>query len=257
MRVSFLVCSCAKQVRPAPADCVLGRRGRRVTSVAGPCTTMRHGRAVPKGERTMTSETSPVAPVPRRYEAVPGPRGWPLLGVAPRLRREAFHRQLEGWAREYGDIFAFRLGSRRFLAVTDPEVIASVLRRRPGAFRRGTRLEQVSREMGFLGLFSANGETWRRQRPMVLHGLDPTHIRSYLPAMVEITERLKRRWTEAATQGREIDLSADLMRYTVDVTTCLAFGHNLNTLEASAETAIQQHLNVILPALFKRLLAPF
>jgi cytochrome P450 len=205
----------------------------------------------------MTTEAAPVAPAPRVFEAVPGPRGWPLLGVAPRLRREAFHRQLEGWAREYGDVFAFRLGQRRFLAVADPEVIATVLRRRPGAFRRGTRLEQVSREMGFLGLFSANGETWRRQRPMVLAGLDPTHIRSYLPAMVDITARLKRRWQDAAAAGREIDLLADLMRYTVDVTTCLAFGHNLNTLEASAETAIQQHLNVILPALFKRLLAPF
>jgi cytochrome P450 len=205
----------------------------------------------------MTSEVAPEVSAPRKFEAVPGPRGWPLLGVAPRLRREAFHTQLEEWARDFGEVFAFRIGKRRFLAVADPEVIASVLRRRPGAFRRGSRLEQVSREMGFLGLFSANGETWRRQRPMVLHGLDPTHIRSYLPAMVEITARLKRRWQEAALQGREIDLLADLMRYTVDVTTCLAFGHDLNTLEASAENAIQQHLNVILPALFKRLLAPF
>jgi cytochrome P450 len=205
----------------------------------------------------MTTEAAPLAPAPRSFETVHGPRGWPLLGVAPRLRPESFHRQLEGWARDYGSIFAFRLGNRRFLAVADPEVIATVLRRRPGAFRRGSRLEQVSREMGFLGLFSANGETWRRQRPMVLHGLDPTHIRSYLPAMVEITARLQKRWQAAAADGQEIDLLADLMRYTVDVTTSLAFGHNLNTLEASAETAIQQHLNVILPALFKRLLAPF
>ena len=45
----------------------------------------------------MTTEAAPAAPVPRAYEAVAGPRGWPLLGVAPRLRREAFHRQLEGW----------------------------------------------------------------------------------------------------------------------------------------------------------------
>ena len=32
--------------------------------------------------------------------------------------------------------------------------------------------------------------------------------------------------------------------------------HNLNTLEASTETAIQQHLNVILPTLFKRIVSP-
>lgn len=46
------------------------------------------------------------------------------------------------------------------------------------------------------------------------------------------------------------------MRYTVDVTTCLAFGKNLNTLEQGDGTAIQQHLNVIFPALINRILAP-
>ena len=35
---------------------------------------------------------------------------------------------------------------------------------------------------------------------------------------------------------------ADLMRYTVDVTTCLAFGCNLNTLEKGDLDVIQQHL---------------
>jgi cytochrome P450 len=91
---------------------------------------------------------------------------------------------------------------------------------------------------------------------MVLAGLDPAHIRTYLPSLCAITDLLRRRWLNAAAEGREIDLTADLMRFTVDVTTSLAFGHNLNTLEASTETSIQQHLNVILPALFKRLMSP-
>jgi cytochrome P450 len=114
----------------------------------------------------------------------------------------------------------------------------------------------VAKDLGFNGLFSANDDTWRRQRPMVLAGLDPSHIRSYLPAIVAVTNRLRQRWRAAADEGRAIDLLADLMRYTVDVTTCLAFGKNLNTLEEGDETAIQQHLNAIFPALFRRLLAP-
>lgn len=203
-----------------------------------------------------TDLSSAAAAAPRALDAVPGPRGWPLLGVAPQVRPEAFHRQLEAWTARYGDMFAFRIAGRQFLAVSDPDTVAGVLRRRPASFRRTTRLEAVSRELGFLGLFSAHGDTWRRQRPMVLAGLDPAHIRSYLPALVAITDRLRRRWREAAEAGQAIDLTADLMRYTVDVTTSLAFGHNLNTLEASAETAIQQHLNVILPTLFKRIMSP-
>jgi cytochrome P450 len=179
-----------------------------------------------------------------------------VLGNALQIKTEAFHQQLEAWGRQYGDKFAFRIASRHFLAITDPEAIAGVLRQRPHAFRRGKRLEQVAKDLGFNGLFSANDDTWRRQRPMVLAGLDPSHIRSYLPAIVAVTNRLRQRWTAAADEERTIDLLADLMRYTVDVTTCLAFGKNLNTLEEGDETAIQQHLNAIFPALFRRLLAP-
>ena len=45
------------------------------------------------------------------------------------------------------------------------------------------------------------------------------------------------------------------MRYTVDVTAGLAFGADINTLE-SDEDVIQQHLDKVLPALFKRLMTP-
>ena len=37
--------------------------------------------------------------------------------------------------------------------------------------------------MGFNGVFSANGEAWRRQRPMVMASFDPRHIKTYFPAL--------------------------------------------------------------------------
>ena len=203
-----------------------------------------------------TTETPAVNAAPRAFEAVPGPRGIPLLGNAHQIQPEIFHQQLEAWAARYGACFRFRIAGRCFLTVTDPALIASVLRQRPDTFRRGPRLEQVSRELGFHGLFSSNGEDWRRQRPMVLAGLDPAHIRTFLPAMVEVTVRLRDKWTQAARSDASIDLLADLMRYTVDVTTCLAFGTNLDTLAQADDTAIQRHLNAIFPALFRRVLAP-
>ena len=47
----------------------------------------------------------------------------------------------------------------------------------------------------------------------------------------------------------------DLTRYTVDVTTALAFGEDPNTLERDGNV-IQRHLDKIFPAVFKRVLAP-
>ena len=192
---------------------------------------------------------------PKQLADLPGPPGLPLLGNLHQVDRQRMHQQLEAWSRTYGDPFRVKLGPREFLVVADPEAIAAALRDRPGAIGRTGRLVSVAAEMGFEGVFASNGDTWRRQRPMVMAGFDPAHIKTYFPSLVNVTERFARRWQRAATQGVPIDLTADLMRFTVDVITGLAFGADLNTLEKD-DDVIQQHLDQIFPAIFKRLMAP-
>ncbi|MBT2320972.1 cytochrome P450 [Variovorax paradoxus] len=194
------------------------------------------------------------APV-RRIRELPGPRGLPLLGNALQIERERLHQTVERWAREYGEMYRFRITSREFVVVSNPETVAAVLRDRPDGFQRGARLNAAARSLGFNGLFTVNGEEWRRHRPMVLRGLDPAHIKAFHPTLVKVTERFERRWRQAAEAGRAIDLQADLMRYTVDVTAGLAFGCDINTVE-SDEDVIQKHLDKLLPALARRVLSP-
>jgi cytochrome P450 len=106
--------------------------------------------------------------------------------------------------------------------------------------------------MGFdEGLFFANDEDWKRQRRMVMAGLDPGHVKAYFPTLLNVTLRLRSRWRHAAQTGAPIDLQADLMRFTVDASAGLAFGVDVNTL-ASDDDVIQQHLNRIFPKLHKR-----
>lgn len=190
------------------------------------------------------------------YASLPGPARLPLLGNAHQIRPNVFHQQLEAWARQYGGRFRFQITSRKFMAITDPDAIASVLKQRPQVFKKGPRLVQVVKDLGFHGVFSANDEAWRTQRRLVMPGLDPAHLRTYLPAVQAVTERLRRCWAARAAAGEGIDLLADLMRYTVDVTTSLAFGQDLNTLEQGEDVAIQKHLNFIFPKLMERNLAP-
>jgi cytochrome P450 len=204
----------------------------------------------------MTIAPSDVAPAPaRRIADLPGPRGVPLLGNLLQVDRECLHQQAEAWAATYGEAYRFRLGGRTFVVLSNPEVVAAILRDRPDGFQRTDRLSDAARELGFGGLFSSNGEAWRRQRPMVLAGLDPTHIKAFFPTLAKVTARFERRWRRAAEAGEAIDLQADLMRYTVDVTAGLAFGTDMNTIE-SDEEVIQQHLDKMLPALFRRVMAP-
>ncbi len=126
----------------------------------------------------------------------------------------------------------------------------------PTAFGAPRQLEIVGQEMGLLpGLFSVHGDTWRRQRRMVMSAFDPTHVKAYFPSLLRVTQRLQGRWSKAAATRESVDLQADLMRFTVDAIAGLAFGAEINTLE-SDEEVIQHHLDKIFPALFKRIFFP-
>jgi cytochrome P450 len=134
----------------------------------------------------------------RRIRDLPGPPGLPLVGNLLQVQTSRLHLIVEGWQRTYGDYFRFALGGREFFVVANPEAIAAALRDRPDGFQRTSRLSATAQEMGFGGVFSANGEAWRRQRPMVMAGFDPSHIKTYFPALVRVTERFARRWQRAA-----------------------------------------------------------
>jgi len=191
----------------------------------------------------------------REISELPAPPGLPLLGNLLQVDRARIHQQVERWVEEYGPYFRFQLGNRRILAIADHTAMGALLRDRPDGFRRTKKLAEVSAEIGSaVGVFGAEGEAWKRQRRMVMAGFDPRHLRAYFPSLVAVSERLAGRWGRAADAGAAIDLQADLMRYTVDTVAGLAFGAEVNTLESDADV-IQQHLDKIFPAVFRRMFA--
>ena len=186
---------------------------------------------------------------------LPGPPGWPLLGNTLSVERNQFHLQLEAWQRVHGNMYRLSLGGNTVVVVADPALIAQALRARPETFGRTARLVRVTAEAGFNGIFTANGDDWRRQRPLIMASFDPGHTRKYFPSLVKVTQRFAGRWHGAVARQEPIDLQADLMRFTVDVISGLAFGADINTLE-KGDDVIQQHLDQILPTVFKRVLSP-
>ena len=200
---------------------------------------------------------TPVAPARpdahlRRIASLPGPFALPLLGNVLQITPTRIHQDIERWSRRHGTLFRVRFGSRQVLVLADHELIAGVLRDRPDGFRRPRISADVALEMGGApGLFMAEGTDWRNQRRMVMHGFGPAAIKAYFPALVKVALRLERRWLAAARDGRAIDLTDDLKRYTVDIIAGLAFGTEVNTID-SGEDVIQRHLDVILPAVARR-----
>lgn len=192
----------------------------------------------------------------RTISAMPGPRGLPLIGSLHEIDLEAFHQCLERWADQYGNLYRFRMGPRAIVVTSDADTIKRMFRERPDLFRRTRRLADAVSEMRFNGLFSAEGEDWRRQRKLVAMALNTAHLKPFFPKLKVTTTRLLARWQKAATEGTVVDLCRDLMRFTVDVTTQLAFGIDVNTVETDGPV-IQQKLDKVFPILNSRINAPF
>ncbi|HET7293404.1 MAG TPA: cytochrome P450 [Vicinamibacteria bacterium] len=190
----------------------------------------------------------------RTLRDLPGPKGLPIVGNSLQLDLLRLHEILEGWAAEYGRMYRFRLGRRQFVALADPELSSQVLRARPETFRRTSNVQEVFAEMGVDGVFSAEGAAWRPQRRLSMEALSHRHLRGFYPTLRTVAGRLQKRWASAAGNGGRIDVLDDLKRFTVDVTTLLTFGHDVNTIE-QGDDVIQRHLELVFPAFNRRIFA--
>lgn len=192
----------------------------------------------------------------RRVEDLPGPRRLPILGNALQLDVPRLHLVFEEWARTYGPLYTIGVPGIVFVCVSDPELVQAVLRARPTTYRRDPQVEPVFAELGVSGVFSAEGAAWRSQRRLAVEGLSQRNVRRSYATLRDVAERLHRRWERAAATGEAVDIQDDLMRFTVDVTTALVFGKDLQTIDGG-EDVIQRHLALIFPTFARRLDAVF
>jgi cytochrome P450 len=202
---------------------------------------------------SVSSACAQTAPL-RRIADFPGPRGWPLVGNMFQIEVPRLHTQLEAWAAAYGPIYRLRMLFRDTLVVSRADLVAAIFRDRPDGWSRLGTMQAVLRETGTNGVFTAEGDDWRRQRRLVMAAFDPGHLKRYFPSLLRVTERLKERLDAAARSGESIDLQRVLMRYTVDVTAGLAFGVDINT-QQERDDVLQSHLNQVFPMFARRISA--
>ena len=197
-------------------------------------------------------------PAARTIEDLPGPRRLPLLGNLHQLRPADDAPAAPSAGRsEFGPLYRIDLGPRRIVVVADPDIVNTVLRDRPDGYRRWTEIESLTEEIwGTPGVFSAEGEDWKRSRRLAVTALNSNHLQRYFGIIATSTERLLRRLESAAREGGAIDIGEALSAFTVDVTSALAFGRDLNTLE-HGDGELQRNLHTVFHAFNRRLLAPF
>jgi cytochrome P450/nitrite reductase/ring-hydroxylating ferredoxin subunit len=192
----------------------------------------------------------------RSLDDLPGPKPLPLVGNLYQLNPTKVHLTLQAWAEQYGPIYRLMLGPRRAVAISDPHLINELLRARPETFRRSANMDRIISEVGIKGVFNAEGEAWRPQRKLSVAALAQRNLRQLYPCIRTVAGRLKKRWERSANAAKPPDFVDDLRRFTVDVTMLIAFGYDVNTVE-QADDKIQRELEIIFPAINRRLFALF
>jgi cytochrome P450 len=199
-----------------------------------------------------TERTDLVASSAGRLSDLPQEPGLPYFGIVLSLAPERAHLDLEAIALRHGRNFGYRFLGRPGIGIVDAEVARAVFQDRPDAIRRFMAIEEELGAIGLLGVFAAEGKDWRRQRRLINPSFHAGHLDSFADAIERVTARFSDHLGEAAAKGDVLDVVAELMRYTVDITTSVSFGRDFDSIRAGDGT-LQKHLTEVFRGINRRL----
>lgn len=174
------------------------------------------------------------------------------------------HLVLEEWGRKHGPIFKVSAAGRQVIGINDMDTINWILRDRPEGFRRWSNIEQILQEVYEAvpemkgtppAVFAAEGDEWKRQRRLIINSLNKDHLHRYFSVVRTATERLYRRLQSKAATGEPVTIADEMTSFTIDVTSALAFGYDLNTLEGKGGSLLH-HMHRVQTMSGRRLITP-
>ncbi|MDD7884953.1 cytochrome P450 [Flavivirga sp. 57AJ16] len=183
------------------------------------------------------------------------PKGTFLLGHLPQFNTYNKHQVLERWVEECGELFKIHFVGKPFVVSANPDFNNKMLRLRPEGFKRFSKIDDILKEMGIDGVFNAEGAVWKRHRKPTAEALNVKNVKAYYPIILDKTKRILEKFKNYSQEKTVVDVQKEFMAFTIDITTEIAFGHKLDTINDKANS-FQKHLEVIFPMINARVTAP-
>ena len=142
--------------------------------------------------------------------------------------------KLEEWAAVHGNekgVYELKLFTDRVVVLCGEDTVASVLSKRPLQVIRAPKVEAGLNSVGATGIFTAEGETWKREHSLVAAQLNRRNIEDYTQKMKELCAILMQRWEKLSKDGSSVNITSDIYGFLVDVLTFTAYGESFGFLE--------------------------
>lgn len=184
----------------------------------------------------MATTTAPIARKTQPADgSAPGPKGVTLLGSVPEMRRKGMIQfYLDAW-RTYGDTVRIQTGPLVQHVIARPDDIKHVLLDNKDNYEKGLlALKKLNMVLGS-GLFTSEGELWRRQRSIMGPTFTPRAIGQFADAMITSTGRMLRGWEARAADGKPANVNIEMMRLAMSIIarTMFSFDIGRESIEAA------------------------
>lgn len=158
----------------------------------------------------------------------PQPKSHWLLGNLPEFAADSLSASGR-FSRDLGDVVRLRFANRRVFLITSPELTHRILVSEAENFPKSPIYKQILGVFLGNGLFTSQGDFWKRQRKLAAPAFHIKRIQAYADTMVAHTERLLSEWQA----GEQRDISHDMMELTLSVVARTLFN---TEIRGSADT---------------------
>ncbi len=176
------------------------------------------------------------------------PLGSGPLGILPEMRANPLETTLK-MARENGDIVPFKLGFKTVYFLNHPDLIYKVFVENRDNYVRSKFYGELSPFLGD-GLFTVDGQPWRRQRQTAQKSVSGDMLKNMLPVIAACTETLIRRIEDHIERGEAVNMTEQMAHHTLDVVMQCFFTMKLDYDE---QTKVHGALTVILDEVERRI----
>ncbi|XP_004386011.2 cytochrome P450 3A8-like [Trichechus manatus latirostris] len=191
---------------------------------------------------------------------IPGPKPLPFMGNLLAYRKGWWKFDMKCY-KKYGKIWGFYDGRQPVIAITDPDMIKTVLVKECYSTFTNRR---VLGPMGFMksAISVSSDEEWKRIRTLLSPTFTSGKLKEMFPIIRQYGDVVVKHLREEVQKGKPVTLKSIFGAYSMDVTTSTSFGVNIDSLSNPQDPFVENvrkllKLDIFDPFIFLIVLFPF